>query len=435
MFKFNDERDWFFNKRLGLFIHWGIYSINGFHEQEMFRRNIPRKTYAQLKEQFNPVMFNPDEWIDMAQEAGMEYMVFTAKHQDGFCMWDTKYTDFNIMNTPYNKDIVSILAEACHRRNFPLFLYYCWTDNMHPNFPNRGDWHQWLIPQEGDMPDTVKYIEYVKNQVRELCTNYGELAGIWWDCGEELKCIDHSVNDMIRELQPKALINGRGLDEGDYNTPERNYEEEVYDVRKFMHPTEACESIGMNSWGFRIEEDYFSSKYLIKCIDRTLCLGGNYLLNVGPKPDGTIGKEFTSCLKKVGNWYNMAKEAFQDADTVSNAIDNKNVYATRKGNCVYLHFYEEPKGSSVEIIPLDVLPEKVTLLNNGLQLDAKRDMAAKYWKHAMGYVRIRELPVEEFYDTVMIAKLEYKKLPKRFLDACGSGVKVEEDQVHKQAMD
>ena len=434
MFKFNDARDWFFNKRLGLFVHWGLYSINGFHEQEMFRRNIPRHIYAKLKDQFNPIEFNPDLWIDMAQEAGMEYIVFTSKHQDGFCMWDTKYTDFNIMNTPYKKDILAMLAEACHRRNFPLFIYYCWTDNMHTNFPNRGEWHQWLVPQEGDIPDTVKYIEYVKNQVVELCTNYGEIAGFWWDCGQEMKCIDHSVNDMIRELQPKALINGRGLDEGDYSTPERNYNESVYQVRKFTYPTEACESIGMNSWGYRFEEDYFSSKHLIQSIDRTLCLGGNYLLNVGPKSDGTIGREFTECLNKIGKWYNMAKEAFRDADSVSNAIANENVYATRKGNNIYLHLYRDPQGSSVEIKPLDEIPQNVTLLNDGRQLDVKRDQCTKYWRDPMGYLRIRELPVEEFYDTVMIVKLEYKKLPKVFIEACSSDMMLKAE-VHKQVRD
>jgi alpha-L-fucosidase len=191
----------------------------------------------------------------------------------------------------------------------------------------------------------------------------------------------------------------------------------------------------MNSWGYRIEEDYFSSKHLIRCIDRTLCLGGNYLLNIGPKSDGTIGKEFTDCLKKVGKWYTMAKEAFRDTDAVSSAIDNKNVFATRKENCIYLHFYEDPKGSAVEIVPLDILPEKVVLLNDGRTLEAKRDMSTKCWKDVMGYLRIRQLPVEEFYNTVMIVKLEYKKLPKRFLDASVSDARIEEGQIHKQAMD
>ena len=131
---FNDNRDWFFQKRYGLFIHWGLYALSGFHEQEQFRRNISRAQYEKYAEQFNPVKFSPDEWIDCAQKAGMEYMMFTAKHQDGFCLWDTTCTDYNIMHTPYGKDVLKELSDACHRRNFPLLIYYCITDNHHVNY-------------------------------------------------------------------------------------------------------------------------------------------------------------------------------------------------------------------------------------------------------------------------------------------------------------
>ena len=430
MFQFGDSRDWFFQKRLGMFVHWGLYAINGFHEQEMFRRGLSRSMYRPLMNQFNPTKFDPDAWIDLAQSAGMEYLVVTAKHQDGFCLWDTKFTDFNIMNTPYKKDLIRQLADACQRRDFPLFLYYCYTDNMHPSFPNRGDWHQLAHPQEGDIPDTVTYIDYVRNQVRELCTNYGKLAGIWWDCGQELKCTDPSINDMIRELQPHALINNRGLDEGDYGTPERNYHESAFQVRKFPQPTETCESIGMNSWGYRVEEDYFSSKHLIFAIDRTLSLGGNYLLNVGPMADGTIGAPFVDCLKKVGAWLKANKEAFVEAYSVSDAIDNPEVYATCRGNTVYFHFYGEPKGSMVEIKGLDVLPTRITLLNDGRALEVRRDQNTKFWSDPLGGVRIRNLPVEEYPHAVMIAKAEFTKLPKRFRESMNSqgGVKVQLEQ-------
>ena len=122
--KFNDGRDWFLKKRFGLFVHWGIYSINGWHEQEQYRKGLSRSEYSSVMEKFNPNDFDPDEWLDIADSAGMEYLCFTSKHIDGFCMWDTAQTDFNVMNTPYQRDILSEVAMACHRRNFPLCIYY-----------------------------------------------------------------------------------------------------------------------------------------------------------------------------------------------------------------------------------------------------------------------------------------------------------------------
>ena len=122
---FGDERDWFFKKRYGMFIHWGLYAIGGFHEQEQFRKNIPRKTYEEYKGQFLPRKYDPEEWVRTAREMNMEYLVFTAKHQDGFCMWNTAFTDYNVMHTPYGKDVLKELADVCHREKFPLLLYYC----------------------------------------------------------------------------------------------------------------------------------------------------------------------------------------------------------------------------------------------------------------------------------------------------------------------
>ena len=139
---FNDGRDWFFEKRFGLMVHWGIYSVGARHEQELQRMKTPVAVYESYARRFDPVKFDPAQWLDMAQEAGMEYLVFTTKHHDGFCMWDTAQTDYNIMHTPYGRDVVGLLAEECHKRNFPLVLYYSVVDWHHPAYPNLGRHHE-----------------------------------------------------------------------------------------------------------------------------------------------------------------------------------------------------------------------------------------------------------------------------------------------------
>ena len=135
MRKFHDGRDWFFEKRFGLFVHWGLYALTGWHEQMEWRGRMPRREYDKLIDRFNPVHCDPEQWLDDMQEAGMEYLCFTTKHHDGFCMFDTQYTDFNIMHTPYKKDIVGMLSEACHKRNIPFGIYYSIPDWHHKNYP------------------------------------------------------------------------------------------------------------------------------------------------------------------------------------------------------------------------------------------------------------------------------------------------------------
>ena len=209
--RFGDERDWFFEKRFGMFVHWGLYAIPAWHEQYQQRAGIPRQQYEKLSGQWNPVHFDPEEWLDLMQEAGMEYLTITSKHHDGFCLWDTKYTPFNTMNTPYGKDILGMLADACHKREVPLSLYYSIVDWHHPNYPNQGRHHELPGPVHGDDPNWELYMEFLKNQVVELCSNYGDLHGFWWDMNVP-EHHDPSINAMISLLQPKAVINNRVFD-------------------------------------------------------------------------------------------------------------------------------------------------------------------------------------------------------------------------------
>lgn len=406
--RFGDGRDWWFEKRFGLFIHWGLYAINGWHEQEQWRRRIPRSEYVKLIKQWNPTKFNPDDWLDIAESAGMKYVCITAKHHDGFCLFDTKFTDYNVINTPYKRDIIKMMVDACHRRGFPICLYYSIADWHHPNYPNQGRHHE-LQPQQGDNPDLLKYTEFVRLQIKELCTNYGEIHGIWWDMNVD-KHRDPSINEMIRKLQPKAVINNRGYDESDFGTPERDYDKSVDDILVFEKRTEACQSIGAESWGYREDEDYYTTRYLIRSIDKYLARGANYLLNVGPKADGTFPDDAIRILSNIGKWYVKVKESLEGAIPVSYLTQNRDVLLTRKGNNLYVHLYKDPVHNAVKLKPITLKPERAILLNTGEEVQFAVEMLPSDHTEQKAYLRLKNLPVEKYPDTVLVVKLQFKDL-------------------------
>ena len=406
--RFHDGRDWWFERRFGMFLHWGIYAIHGFQEQEQWRARVPRAEYVKLARQWNPVKFDPNAWLDLAAEAGMRYLCITTKHHDGFCLWDTKQTSYNTMNTPYGKDIIRMLADACHRRGVPLCLYYSIADWNQPNYPNQGRHHE-LPPQPGDRPDLMRYLEFLKAQVRELCTNYGEIHGFWWDMNVD-KHVDRSINDMIRKMQPKAVINNRGFDEGDFGTPERDYEAGGEEKLSFDQRTEACQSVGAESWGYRKDEDYYTDRHLLRSIDKYLARDANYLLNVGPRADGTIAPESAAILRRIGKWYGAVKESLEHAVPASHLTANRNVLLTRKGNTVYVHLHRDPVGEAVKLRPLAIAPRRATLLNTGKPVEFAVDMAPSDHLKQKTYLRLRNLPVNEMANTVLVVKLEFDRL-------------------------
>ena len=407
--RFGDGRDWWFQRRFGMFVHWGLYAINGWHEQDQWRRRIPRAEYAKLAKQWNPVKFDPDAWLDLAEEAGMGYICLTTKHHDGFCLFESKHTDYHSVNTPYGKDVIRLLADACHKRKFPLCLYYSLADWHHPAYPNQGRHHE-LPAQPGDTPDLKVYTDYVRAQIRELCTNYGEIHGIWWDMNVD-KLEDASFSAMIRGLQPKAVINDRGYDTGDFGTPERDYGKDGEALLSFSKRTEACQAVGTESWGYRVDEDYYADRHLIRSIDKYLARDANYLLNVGPKPDGTIPAESAAILRRIGAWHRAVRESFADVVPASNLTKNRDVLLTRKGNTLYVHLYKDPTEDSVKLPPFGVLPRRATLLNTGKPLVCSAEMVPRDHVEQKRFLRVRGLPVNELANTVLVVKLEFDRLP------------------------
>ena len=420
MQRFGDGRDWFFEKRFGMFVHWGIYAVAGWHEQMQWRGRVPREEYVKLAERWNPVKFDPDAWLDLAEEVGMRYICLTTKHHDGFCLFDTKLTDFNTTHTPYGKDIVGMLAEACHRRDFPLCLYYSCADWHHPNYPNEGRHHE-LAPQPGDEPDLMKYLDFLRGQVRELCTNYGKIHGFWWDMNVP-EHVDPTINQLIRDLQPGVIINDRGYDvrtpasAGDFGTPERDYDPSGEEVLTFDRPTEACQSVGLESWGWRVDEDYYTDRHLIRSLDRYMARGANYLLNIGPTGEGEIAPMQQDILRRVGHWYNAVKESLLEVEPASQLVENRQVLLTRRGNTVYVHLHRDPVYDAVKLKPIQTLPVRATLLNDGRAVECAVDVLPSEHGTQTPCLRLKRLPVNELCNEALVVKLE-------FADAsfCGEG--------------
>ena len=403
--RFGDGRDWFFENRYGMFVHWGLYSIPAWHEQHQWRARVSRDEYVKLAQRWNPRKFNPEQWLDLMEEAGMKYITLTTKHHDGFCLWDSKQTSFNTMNTPYKKDIIGMLSDACHKRKVPLCLYYSIADWNQPNYPNQGRHHE-LPPQPKDSPDWDKYMEFLKEQVRALCTNYGEIHGFWWDMNVPVYK-DPSVNAMIRKLQPKAVINNRGFDEGDFGTPERDYDSAAAAAKSFDRLTEACQSVGTESWGYKKDEDFYTDQHLISSIDRYLARDANYLLNVGPTAEGIIPKEAADILKRIGKWKKSVDESFTAIQSDTSLISATGILVTKRDSTLYIHLNKVPSASGLKLKPVQVMPVRATLLNTGQPIDCTVNLCPSDHATQQPYLRLRNLPVNEMVNTVLVAKLEF----------------------------
>jgi alpha-L-fucosidase len=222
--------------------------------------------------------------------------------------------------------------------------------------------------------------------------------------------LDRSINAMIRQLQPQAVINDRGYDEGDFGTPERDYTPEGGVLLSFPKRTEACQSVGMESWGYREDEDYYTDRHLIRSIDRYLARDANYLLNVGPRGDGTFPPESVAILERIGRWYQAVKESLEGTVPASHWTANRNVLLTRRDNNLYVHLVADPIGDVVKLKPLAVLPRKATLLNTGQNVACSLDLVPSEHAQQGRYLRLRLLPANELANTVMVVKLEFDQL-------------------------
>jgi len=397
--------------RFGMFIHWGIYALTELHEQAFARHDIPREEYEALRLSFNPVNYDPEQWVLLAKNAGMKYICFTAKHHDGFCMWDTKHTDYSIMHTPYGKDVLRLLADACEKHGMLLSIYYSNPDWHHPAAYNPNSSHQWKSVNT-DHSDFSTYREYLLAQITELLTNYGRIYTLFWDIPPHID--DPSINEYVRSLQPGILINNRGFDPGDFSTPERELSPDAA-LAPYTSMTEACNSIDTQSWGYRRESVFYSYRFMLSAIDRVMARGGSYLLNIGPMADGTLHPEHAARIARIGHWYNRMEGCLEchEPDAFDYQPHNSGEYiAVKKNGRTYLHFFDGIPANAVSLGAWPCLPRSVRLMNTGDFLPFREQVLSGAINFSTGiaekkFLHIRNIPVDDLADEPIVLEIDW----------------------------
>ena len=397
--------------RFGLFVHWGVYALTGLHEQAFARWNLPREEYERLKDSFNPIRFNPEEWVLLAKEAGMKYICFTAKHHDGFCMWDTRLTDYSIMNTPCGKDVLRMLASACKKHGLALSIYYSLPDWHHPDAFNPSSSHQWrALPSDEGRYE--RYKDYVRGQIQELLTGYGPVYTLFWDIPPGMN--DPSMNEFVRSLQPGILINNRGFDEGDFSTPERESDENK-SLAPYSRMTEACNSIDSLSWGYRENAAFYSYRHLLSSIDQVMARGGSYLLNIGPMADGSLHPSHAERIRRIGDWYARMEGCLEchEPDEFDYQLRGAGqCVAVKKDGKTYLHFFDGLISSCVAFGRYPSVPKSVRLMNTGTSLPFSEEKLPGFIDPETGVIKearlfIREIPVDELSAEPIVLEIKW----------------------------
>ncbi|QIL42246.1 alpha-L-fucosidase [Pedobacter sp. HDW13] len=333
----------FMDKRFGMFIHWGPVSLRGTEIGWSRDKQVEKTDYDNLYKEFDPTLFNADDIVKTAKDAGMKYLTITARHHDGFCLWPSKFTEYDIAHTPYKKDIVGALNEACKKQGIKFCIYYSVLDWYHPDYPIHSSASQTIDPKA----DMTKYVSYMKNQLKELITNYDPYM-LWFDGQWEKPWTDEMGKDLysyLKKLKPDVIINNRLGKEfaamenkkidhskmvGDYDTPEQTVGHLNMDT-----PWESCFTI-CNQWAWKPNDKMKSLKDCLTILSKTAGGNGNLLLNVGPMPDGRIEARQITRLKEIGQWLKTNSEAVYG--TFGGPYQPTDAYATtRKGNKLFVH--------------------------------------------------------------------------------------------------
>jgi len=360
--------DWFMDGRFGMFIHFGLYAVPGRGEWVRSIERMSIEDYQPFFDEFNPVNYNPKAWAKAAKAAGMKYMVLTAKHHDGFCLFDTAYTDYKITNTPYGRDMITEYVEAVRSEGLKVGLYFSLLDWHHPDYPKYNDRRHPMYQNPKYKDEAINfdaYLDFMHNQIEEICKNYGKLDILWFDysyddmAGEKWRAT--KLMEMVRKHQPDVLIDNRlegsgwtrgSIFEenptpyaGDFTSPEQYIPEEslVKDNGEPV-PWELCVTIN-NNWSYVPNDKLFKRPSLlihklVECVSK----GGNMLLNVGPNPLGEIPEESLQILSQIGKWMEKNSESIYGAGDAKLPKPDWGRY-TKKGDTIYAHIFEEPLGA------------------------------------------------------------------------------------------
>lgn len=377
------QSDWFVRDRFGLFIHWGIYALPARHEWVKQRERISDADYQKYFDHFDPDLYDPAAWAAAAKAAGMRYAVLTTKHHDGFCLWDSALTDYKASQTPAGRDLVREFVDAFRAAGLKIGFYHSLIDWHHPQFPVDG-----LHPRRDDLAfreanagrEIRNYAAYLHGQLRELLTNYGRIDILWLDFSYSSRDYGWSKGKgkedwqseqlvaMVRELQPRILLNNRAEVGGDFATPEQ------FQPRRWVHEEgrpvvwEACQTLN-GSWGYdRDNLDWKSPALLLRMLVDSVSKGGNLLLNVGPTGRGEFDPRALATLAEIGAWTRLHGRAIYGATqsdyVLPPGIDGR---LTQRGNRLYLHLFAWP----FKHVHLDGLAGKVAyaqLLNDASEI-------------------------------------------------------------------
>lgn len=391
--KYN-RMDWWRDARFGLFIHWGLYAIpagewnNQTNHAEWIRTTaeIPVTTYDKFVSQFNPAKFNAGEWVKLAKEAGMKYIVITSKHHDGFSLFDSKQTDFDVMSTPFQRDILKELAEACNKENIQLCFYHSIMDWHHPDYLPRRNWEKDRTAAGANLNN---YVAYMKNQLKELLTNYGKIGVLWFDGEWEDTWTHERGKDLyqyVRSLQPSVIVNNRvdkgregmaGLTKsneykGDFGTPEQ----EIPSTGIAGTDWESCMTMN-NNWGYNSHDNNWkSSEDLIQKLIDIASKGGNFLLNVGPTAEGVFPQQAIDRLKDIGSWMRVNSKSIYEteASPFKKLAWGRCTQKTISGGTrLYLHVFDWPSDDKLVIPGLGSKVSAAYALSNRSKLIATTD--------------------------------------------------------------
>lgn len=379
---------WFLHDRFGMFIHWGLYAIPARGEWIRSRERITIDEYQQYFNEFNPIHYNPKEWAKLAKAAGMKYAVMTTKHHDGFCLFDSKLTEYKSTNTPAGRDLVKEYVEAFRAEGLKVGFYYSLLDWYHEDYPAYGDKNHPMRENEEykfKEHNFSKYVEYLHGQVKELLSNYGKIDLLWFDFsyddmkGEKWEAT--KLVNMVRSLQPDIVIDNRlggniksrnpEIYAGDFASPEQIIPPEgVVDEDGNTIPWEACITLNEH-WGYCSDDhNYKTPQQVIHALVECISKNGNLLLNVGPNAKGEIPKESIEILTKVGEWMKENGDSIYGCGIADLPKPEWGRY-TQKGNILYAHIYEKGIGP----INLRGLADKIKyarLLSDGSEIKIQK---------------------------------------------------------------